>query len=554
MADNVAYKSDATATVATFATDDASGVHYQYVKLAFGANDTQNLVSSTSTNPLPVALSDTDNAVLDNIDTDLTTIAAAVYVDDADWTDGSSSHLLMGGLYQSTMQTITDGDVGPLQVDSNGRVIISPGTALDVSAATLTVQVSDTSFAVADGNALGEGVLIQGDDGTDRKNINVDATTGDVQVDVTNTVTVDLGSNNDVQGAAAEGAAVSGNPFLIAGDDGTNVKHVAVAADGAVHIDDGGNSITIDGTVTADAGTGTFTVDNAGTFAVQIDGDALTALQLLDDIVYTDDTSTHATGTSKGALFMAAATPTDTSVGANDIGAVAMSTDRRLHVDSQIVGQDADITIADGGNSITVDGSLTTVSTVTNLAQMNGAAISMGTGLDGVGVQRVTLATDIALPTGTNTIGKLAANSGTDIGDVDVTSIAAGSNLIGDVGIQGRTTGGLSIYYDNDLDETAVAVKAAAGTLYGMHVINLTAAPLYLQLFDVAQGSVTVGTTTPTVQFVVPGNADSDGAGFTFNVPQGIAFATAITAAATTNSEGNGAPGANECHCNLFYK
>ncbi|MEK9810755.1 MAG: hypothetical protein VW362_09930, partial [Candidatus Nanopelagicales bacterium] len=49
-----------------------------------------------------------------------------------------------------------------------------------------------------DGNALGEGVLIQGDDGTDRKNINVDPTTGDVQVDVTNTVTVDLGANNDV--------------------------------------------------------------------------------------------------------------------------------------------------------------------------------------------------------------------------------------------------------------------------------------------------------------------------------------------------------------------
>ena len=60
-----------------------------------------------------------------------------------------------------------------------------------VSAPTLTVQVSDTSFAVADGSALGEGVLVQGDDGSDRKNIHVDASTGDVQVDVTNTVTVD---------------------------------------------------------------------------------------------------------------------------------------------------------------------------------------------------------------------------------------------------------------------------------------------------------------------------------------------------------------------------
>jgi len=38
-----------------------------------------------------------------------------------------------------------------------------------------------------------------------------------------------------------------------------------------------------------------------------------------------------------------------------------------------------------------------------------------------------------ALPAGTNAIGKLSANSGVDIGDVDVTSIAAGTNRIGHV-------------------------------------------------------------------------------------------------------------------------
>jgi hypothetical protein len=46
-----------------------------------------------------------------------------------------------------------------------------------------------------------------------------------------------------------------------------------------------------------------------------------------------------------------------------------------------------------------------------------------------------------ALPAGTNTIGKLAANSGVDIGDVDVTSLPAlpaGTNLIGYVG-HGKT-------------------------------------------------------------------------------------------------------------------
>jgi hypothetical protein len=40
-----------------------------------------------------------------------------------------------------------------------------------------------------------------------------------------------------------------------------------------------------------------------------------------------------------------------------------------------------------------------------------------------------------ALPAGTNAIGKLAANSGVDIGDVDITSIAAGDNNIGNVDV-----------------------------------------------------------------------------------------------------------------------
>jgi len=58
-----------------------------------------------------------------------------------------------------------------------------------------------------------------------------------------------------------------------------------------------------------------------------------------------------------------------------------------------------------------------------------------GSGVDSTGVQRVSLATNVALPAGTNAIGKLAANSGVDIGDVDITSIAAGDNNIGNVDV-----------------------------------------------------------------------------------------------------------------------
>ena len=48
---------------------------------------------------------------------------------------------------------------------------------------------------------------------------------------------------------------------------------------------------------------------------------------------------------------------------------------------------------------------------------------------------RLDVVVGAALPAGTNAIGKLAANSGVDIGDVDVASIAAGDNNIGNVDI-----------------------------------------------------------------------------------------------------------------------
>lgn len=55
---------------------------------------------------------------------------------------------------------------------------------------------------------------------------------------------------------------------------------------------------------------------NAGTFAVQVDGDALTALQLIDDIVYAEDAS-H-TSTDKGAFVLAVRNDTLAALGGTD--------------------------------------------------------------------------------------------------------------------------------------------------------------------------------------------------------------------------------------------
>jgi hypothetical protein len=489
----------------------------------------------------------------------------------------------------------------------------------------------------------------------------------------------------------------------IATDDIGGVKHQRVkiqyGTDGAATDVSDSNPLPID-----DAG-GSLTVDNAGTFVVQEDGAALTALQLIDDAIHTDDAAFTA-GTDKGIMTMGFAGAQ--SVNSGDAAALACNTNGVLHVN--VNSQTSDINISDGGNSITVDGSVTVSSAPDNLVSTNNSTTSTlggggtytGTGedvsaytsitiqldashdsaTDGMtfefstdnsnwddvytfdytasdGARRfqlpvtaqyfrinytnggsaqthfrvqtilhkrnvmtsihrladdthpdrsaevvkaalvaqaagsgnfVTVAanasgklqvasdtgldTDIAtiagavsgtemqvdivasLPAGTNAIGKLSANSGVDIGDVDVTSISAGSNLIGDVGISGaRTSGGTTLYKNIDVDESEDQVKGSAGQVFWIHAMNLSSSVRYLKLYNATAASVTVGTTVPDLTFPIPTQGDTNGAGFVLAIPNGIAFGTAITIAATTGVADNdsGAPGANEVIVNMGY-
>lgn len=100
----------------------------------------------------------------------------------------------------------------------------------------------------------------------------------------------------------------------------------------------------------------------------------------------------------------------------------------------------AAVPIQDGGNSITVDGAVTVSGTVTadlgatDNAVLDDIAAKLGTidtdtsalagAISGTEVQVDVVG---SLPAGTNAIGKLAANSGVDIGDVDVTSVVPGT-------------------------------------------------------------------------------------------------------------------------------
>lgn len=338
------------------------------------------------------------------------------------------------------------------------------------------------------------------------------------------------------------------------------------------------------------------TLTNAKPMHVAIvdgDGNQITSFGGSGGTSSTDD-SAFTAGSGVGTPIMGFAT--SDSVDSGDVGVVGMNTSRALYVSIQedsvgigggtqytedgvaasnpvgnaliLVRDDSlsgSITSADGDNiaarannkgeqyvkSTDSDALLTTIDADTSNISTNSDTLAGA--VSGTEMQVDVVA---PLPAGTNAIGKLAANSGVDIGDVDVTSISAGTNLIGDVGISGtRTSGGTTPYKNLDVDETEDQVKATAGQVYWIHAINTTDAPLYLKFYNATAASVTVGTTTPIMTFPVPGNANSDGAGFTLSIPNGIAFDTAITIAATTAVADNdtGAPSANALIVNLGY-
>lgn len=107
--------------------------------------------------------------------------------------------------------------------------------------------------------------------------------------------------------------------------------------------------------------------------------------------------------------------------------------------------------------------------------------------------------------------------------------------------------GGPDTQFDSDGDNTAQQCKASAGILCGIHVQNSNGSAAFIQFFDLATGSVTVGSTTPKMSFQVPANGNLD---IEFIRP--IPFATAITYACTTTATGSGDPATGLTVTNLY--
>lgn len=256
--------------------------------------------------------------------------------------------------------------------------------------------------------------------------------------------------------------------------------------------------------------------------------------------------------------------------GADGVNDGDVSSSAPLQVTLANTGANATAVVVDGSASTQpISGTVTATSgTAANLkAEVTGATAGSGTATGAIRVELPTNGTGTiatvgavtaisnALPAGTNAIGKLAANSGVDIGDVDVTSISAGTNNIGQVNVAPQTANGLSVFNATSSDgataltNTAQVIKASAGQLYGWFIYNPNATAQFVQLYNTAAGSVTVGTTNPLFMLTIPATS---GANVEFT--NGITFSNAgWSAAATSTAGGNGAPGTS-LDAVFFYK
>jgi len=100
------------------------------------------------------------------------------------------------------------------------------------------------------------------------------------------------------------------------------------------------------------------------------------------------------------------------------------------------------------------------------------------------------------------------------------------------------------IFTDTVIGNTVDAIKASSALVYSLQINNTgNATPVYVKLYNLAAGSVVVGTTAPDEVIYVPGSAIITHVFATGGVP-GKTFGTALSAICVTTggTAGSSAP------------
>ena len=447
------------------------------VETLLGTIDTDTSNVSTKIDTLAGAVAGTEVQV--DVLTMPTTTVQATNLDVRDLTNASDSVAIYGSDDGGTTKRIIKTDAGgAIQMDIEvASVTANAGTNLNTSAlaletggnlASIKTNTDDieTLLTTIEGNQLPDGHNVTVDNasiavtgafyqatqpvsGTVTANLgatdnavldDIASDTEAIKTSLAGTITVTGGGGGTEYTEGDIDATITGGVAMMEGADNTALPIQGTVANGLLVNLGSNNDVTVTGSVTADLG-----ANNDVTVTGTVDLGA-TDNAVLDTIAAKD----FATQTTLSAINAKMVTGTD-------IGDVTINNSTGA----------AAVNIQDGGNAITVDGAVTVDMganndvTVTSgaITETNSGAIktavelidnaisgsemqvdivgSLPAGTAAIGKLAANSGVDIGdvtLTAGSAAIGKLAANSGVDIGDVDVASIAAGTNIIGKIG------------------------------------------------------------------------------------------------------------------------
>ena len=448
----------------------------------------------------------------------------------------------------------TTGDYTPLQVDSNGylKVNIKAGAGSGGTAST-----DDAAFTAGSGS----GTPMMGfvtSDLVDSGDVGVIGMLANRQVKVT--LYDSAGAELAVGGGTQydeDTAHVSGDKLTMAGAVRRDTAASGVSTDGdraTLNVNANGLLWTVVGAAlpagTNNIGdvdvltlpalaTGSNTIGNIGTIATSITpGTAAANLGKAEDAVAGD-------GDTGVAVWSVRRDTAASGAGATGDYA-SLNTDSTGHLWTRV-----GLALPAGTNNIGDVDVLTVITGTgaTNLGKAEDAAHASGdTGVAVWAVRRNTATSGTSADgdyasLNVDTNGLLWTNVGA--------ALPAGTNVIGDVGLSGRTTGGLTLHRRLSTGTDSTNVKNAAGQLFWGFVTNTNASARYIKFYNSASAP-TLGSGTPVLTFLVPPGSS----GLQITAEQGLAFSTGIGYTLSTGAADadTGTVAASEIIVNLGYR
>jgi hypothetical protein len=277
----------ANAGTGSFTVAQATASNLKVDLSGTGANATAIKVDNSAVTQ-PVSGTITANAGTGNFtvaQSTATNLNAQVAGDIASGATDSGNPVKVGGKYNLTAPTYTNGQRSELQTDSRGtlKVILAPGTNVQPFSADNADAVAATATVATPINVT--------------RNTVYNGTTWDrMPGDTTGIKIQDGGNSITVDGIVA---ATKSGTWTLDANSGVDIGDVTInnaSGASAVNIQDGGNSITVDGTVTANQG---------GTWTVQPGNTANTTAWLVTNQNFSTSTVTSVAGSATSVQLLA---------------------------------------------------------------------------------------------------------------------------------------------------------------------------------------------------------------------------------------------------------